>query len=719
MKTKKKKRVRFDGAAPLPIILYLLSVSTALMFTICQSQFLLCSVIMGALTAGIFLLFYKLRFKPLPTTLCIFGMILAAWLVGSAAGSWSPGEDISFMNFLFTASATFQPLYAAAAVVIFSVVIGFIGCYFSVISPRPCFLMLLMFIPMILSSRTAREMPVYFMLIMTGCFIFASANLAVPSPAEGEASFEDGSTKRRRIGLTSAAAVVLTLIVAVLPKSDSTPFKDYLDSFVPKSSGFYGGGGLSNFTNHSSVNTGLNNPNDDLLFTVDTDSPGLLKCWAFDVYSYTGWTLYRGAADFETGHSNWEFYSTERVPAEYIYTLYENSGALSEESQALLEGITPETPQRSRMNIGIRDGSSTRVIMHPVQTISDMLPEECGRSYQNPRDDIFTEFAFPVNAAYSVTHSVNKENEEFIRRLDYDSFELLIKDAYWNDIISGDTSYAIIDEMDWANSYRRETNVNISPEIQALADEITSGLESDYDKARAIEQWFGEAGFVYDLAFVPEGTGAEYFLLDSRRGICSDFATAMTLLARAAGLPARYCEGYAISPDTYDPDTGLYNITNKQAHAFTQIYFPGGGWLDFDATRYVVNAEDIEPEVPWWLYALAAAAAGGALIFLLRKPLGWLMFCVTYPMRGRSAKIRGVYFYTRRLAAAISGAEEKNLACGEVRDILAKRLGMPREAELICASADRLFYSPEKTAGNVSGLLKALRAMRKRRRRLK
>ena len=716
---KTKKRVRFDGAAPLPIMLYLLSVSTALMFTICRSQFLPCSLIMAALTGGIFWLFYKLRFKPLPTTLCVFGLILAAWLVGSAASAWNPGEDISFMNFLFTASATFQPLYAAAAVLIFSVVIGFIGCYFSVISPRPCFLMLLMFIPMILSSRTAREMPVYFMLIMSGCFMLASANLAVPCPADGDASFEDGSAKRRRIGLTSAAAVVLTLIVAVLPKSDSTPFKDYLDSFVPKSSGFYGGGGLTNFTNHSSVNTGLNNPNNDLLFTVDADRPGLLKCWAFDVYSDSGWTLYNGAADFETGHSNWEFYAGERVPAEYIYTLCERIEELSEESQALLEGITPETPRRSRMSIGIRDGSSTRVIMHPVQTVSDMLPEECGRSYQNPRDDIFTEFAFPVNAAYSVTHSADKENAEFIRRLDYDSFERLIEDADENEILSGDASYAIINEMDWANSYRRETNVDISPEIQALADEITEGLEHDYDKARAIEQWFGEAGFVYDLAFVPEKPGAEYFLFESRRGICSDFATALTLLARAAGLPARYCEGYAMTPETYDPQTGRYNITNKQAHAFTQIYFPGGGWLDFDGTSYAINAEDIEAGAPWWLYALAGTAAAGALIFLLRKPLGWLMFRITYPLRSSSGRIKGVYLYARRLAADISGAEEKNLACGEVRDILTNRLGMPQEAELICTAADRLFYSPENTAEDVRGMLKALMALKKRRRRLK
>ncbi len=719
---KTKKRVKFDGASPLPIILYLLSVSTSLMYTICHSQLLPCSVIMAALTAGIFWLFYKLRFRPLPTTLCVFGLILVAWLIGSAAGAWSPTEDISFMNFLFTASATFQPLYAAAAIFIFSLVIGFIGCYFSAISPRPCFLMLLMFIPMILSSRTAREMPVWFMLLMSGCFIFASANLSVPCPADGEASFENSSSKWRRVITSGAAAVLLTLVVAVLPKNTNTPFKDYLDSFVPETTGFYGNGGLTNFTNHSSVNTGANEPKTDLLFTVDTDSPCLLKSWAFDIYSDTGWTLYKGDYDFETGYSNWENSSAQTVPAEYIYEIYEYDGEygeLSEESLALLEGIIPEKPARSTMTISIKDGSSTRVVIHPAQTTKDLLPEECGRSYRNPRDDIFTEFAFPKNSAYAVNYSVSRVDEELLRRLNYDSFLKLLDDAYWCGAISATTSVEASDELYWAQDYLRETAGDISPEIQALADEITAGLDNDYDKALAIEQWFGEAGFVYDLAFVPEKTGVEYFLFESRRGICSDFASALTLLARAAGIPARYCEGFAITPETYNEDTGLYYITNQQAHAFTQVYIPGGGWLDLDGTKYVDEASEEETGVPWWLYALAGTAAAAALIFLFRKPLGWLMFRVTFPLRGKAGKIRGTYFRARRLAAEISGAEEKNLACGEVQKILTDRLGMPKEAALICTAADMLFYSPDKTPGDVSGLMKSLKALKKRRRRLK
>lgn len=720
---KNKKRVKFDGAAPLPIILYLMSVCAALMYTICRSQFLPCAIIMSVLTSGIFLLFYKIRFIPLATTLCIFGLILAAWLVGYVAVSWYPAEDTSFMNFLFSASAQFNILYAAAAVFIFSLVIGFIGCYFSVISPRPCFLMLLMFIPMILSSRTSREMPVYFMLIMTGGFIFAASNLSVPCASQGEATFEGKSTRTRRVAVSCAAAVVLTLIVAVLPKSNFTPLEDYLNSFVSDNSGgYYNNPRLANLTNHSSVNYGLNSPSGKLMFTVETDFPRNVRSWAFDIYGDDGWTVYHGEEDFfDIGYSSWENYAVESVPSELIQSLKKYEDSLSEESRALLDGIIPEEPRRSIMTISVKDGSAIKAVLHPAGTIKVYLPEQCGRSYHNPRGDLFMEFAPPVNGTYSLLHSVNGENEEFLRRLDYDSFEALINDAWENDVIWAISADSFLEEMETARRYQQETgDSGITPEIQALADEITAGIGSDYDKARAIERWFGEAGFVYDLEFVPEKSGAEYFLFESRRGICSDYASAMTLLARAAGIPARYCEGYAIPDSAYDEETGLYNITDAEAHAYTQIYFPGGGWIDFDGTRYAIEADqEEEGGVPIWLYVLAGAAAVAALIFLFRKQLGWLWFNISYPLRGRAGRVRGVYLYARRLAAQISGAEEKNLACGEVCKILSDRLGMSQEAEKICSAADALFYSPEKTAEFDKNLLKYLKALKKRRRRLK
>ena len=184
------------------------------MYTLCRSQFLPCVLIMAALTAGIFMLFYCLRKKPMWVTACVLLLIVGSWVSGTIAGRHE-NADGGFMNFLFTASASFDIVFAAASIFMFSSIIGFIGFYFSVDSPRPCFLLLLSFIPLILSSRTMRELPVYFMLIMTGCFIFASANLSVPC-FPGVKNFEGKHTRLRRAMPAALACVLSSLLFGVL-----------------------------------------------------------------------------------------------------------------------------------------------------------------------------------------------------------------------------------------------------------------------------------------------------------------------------------------------------------------------------------------------------------------------------------------------------------------------------------------------------------------------
>ena len=85
-----------------------------------------------------------------------------------------------------------------------------------------------------------------------------------------------------------------------------------------------------------------------------------------------------------------------------------------------------------------------------------------------------------------------------------------------------------------------------------------------------------------------------YFLLENRKGYCEHYATAGTVLARMAGIPARYCEGYMI--DCSYPDTLTASVTedgstvytsellDSNAHAWTEIYISGLGWIPFEFT---------------------------------------------------------------------------------------------------------------------------------------
>lgn len=128
----------------------------------------------------------------------------------------------------------------------------------------------------------------------------------------------------------------------------------------------------------------------------------------------------------------------------------------------------------------------------------------------------------------------------------------------------------------------RDLPEGIEPELYTLTYEIIKGLETPYEKACALRDWLAANG-TYTLRgdYAPENSDfASWFVLNSRKGYCAYYACAMTVMARIAGLPARYVEGYLVSPD----DTGECVVTGKNAHAWTEIYFENFGWLTFDAT---------------------------------------------------------------------------------------------------------------------------------------
>jgi hypothetical protein len=74
----------------------------------------------------------------------------------------------------------------------------------------------------------------------------------------------------------------------------------------------------------------------------------------------------------------------------------------------------------------------------------------------------------------------------------------------------------------------------------------------------------------------------DYFLFDLQKGYCDYYATAMVVLARAAGLPARLAVGYAAG--SYDSYQAYYVVTEADAHAWVEVYFPGYEWVEFEPT---------------------------------------------------------------------------------------------------------------------------------------
>ncbi|MEX1177569.1 MAG: DUF3488 and transglutaminase-like domain-containing protein [Nitriliruptor sp.] len=150
------------------------------------------------------------------------------------------------------------------------------------------------------------------------------------------------------------------------------------------------------------------------------------------------------------------------------------------------------------------------------------------------------------------------------------------------------------------------------PELGAAATTIfeAAGATTDVDRALALQDWFTQDDrFTYDLdvpALRDDGA-LERFVLEDRVGYCEYFATAMAVMLREAGIPARVAVGFLPGNVTRraDPEAGQplteYTVSTSDAHAWVEVLFPGYGWITFEPTprsdlsQIVPTAEDLAP----------------------------------------------------------------------------------------------------------------------------
>ncbi len=121
-----------------------------------------------------------------------------------------------------------------------------------------------------------------------------------------------------------------------------------------------------------------------------------------------------------------------------------------------------------------------------------------------------------------------------------------------------------------------------------------AGATTAIDRAFALQDWFAGADstFVYSTDVdVLRGSGAlEQFVFDTQTGYCEYFATAMAVMLRATGIPARVAVGFLPGDLTIpaDPASGrtvnTYTVSTADAHAWVEVLFPGYGWIKFEPT---------------------------------------------------------------------------------------------------------------------------------------
>jgi hypothetical protein len=144
---------------------------------------------------------------------------------------------------------------------------------------------------------------------------------------------------------------------------------------------------------------------------------------------------------------------------------------------------------------------------------------------------------------------------------------------------------------------RRYTELpELDPSVPQLVDRLVAGAQTPYQRVRSISDYLTDRdnGFIYSLSTAP-GTSDDDLVnfLDLKAGYCEQYAGAMAVMVRAAGVPARVVLGY--TPGTVQPD-GSRLITTDDAHAWVEVYFDGLGWVPFDPTP--ISRERAVP-LPW------------------------------------------------------------------------------------------------------------------------
>ena len=123
----------------------------------------------------------------------------------------------------------------------------------------------------------------------------------------------------------------------------------------------------------------------------------------------------------------------------------------------------------------------------------------------------------------------------------------------------------------------------LDPGIPALARDITRRAATPFDKAQAIELYLRTRfGYTLTQPDPPPADPLAYFLLHRKMGHCEYFATAMAVMVRSLGIPARYINGFLLGE--YNDVADSYIVRASDAHSWVEVYFPEYGWISFDPT---------------------------------------------------------------------------------------------------------------------------------------
>ncbi len=493
--------------------------------------------------------------------------------------------------------------YLLSLLLVFTTFFAMVIYYFSRALYRTSFLMLVSLIPFIVHVKLMHEMNMTYAVFTTALNIGA---FLIHNRSEKD--------KGKRIvgnfsGLASIGLYTLLFLLMGLavPKEEETRYYYVFENL------FLGGNvstilpeEYSTMSEHSGNADNFEELNDRKLYEITSVDMGplvYLNRQTFDYY------------DFEKDYWYADGYSSDAVLSPQVWTTERESQNLSTLAQAMhaaeelspgflqkygLENIPASFTQRQDTISLTTTNFPSVAYLTPPGTYNVVVKQD------NNHQDMESTMVSKTGIYQRIGDFLHKDLEYEVTYYDIagasatwiaagganmsldDSFDMLYELAdilkdHENENYFNTVNYYLGDAWN-ALEYQRlySTNTALIPDsVRELATEITKDCTYDWEKAVALQNYFEENDFVYDLSYKAPDDSVEYFLYKGKTGTCSDYASAYVLMARSVGLITRYAEGFV-------PDAeygGQYVVRTDCGHAYPEVYIPNVGFVVYEATK--------------------------------------------------------------------------------------------------------------------------------------
>lgn len=238
--------------------------------------------------------------------------------------------------------------------------------------------------------------------------------------------------------------------------------------------------------------------------------------------------------------------------------------------------LNARVPVQQRFTIGL---SASRLLYVAPQPTQVDLPTRTDLLYSPNRAGMNVSVIRPLKVLY---------------RGDSYSVTSLLSDATATQLRAAPAVYS-----EWISRLYLQVSPSISANTRLLAQQIVDAASATtpYDRAKAIEGWL-RANILYNELIPqppPDRDPVDWVLFDIRQGYCNYYATAMVVMLRSLGIPARMAAGFA--QGTWDASQNVFSVQEKDAHTWVEVFFPGYGWIDFEPTaaQAPINRVDDAP----------------------------------------------------------------------------------------------------------------------------